>query len=82
MAGPNIKLWNNNNDGYWMLYKWGDIAEDYRRIEHLPPQIQRVAEAIEQRFGTLQAISSPRSAHFMPTEVAFSSHPIKTNASG
>ena len=29
----------------------GQIAEDYGRIEDMQPQIQRVAEAIEQRFG-------------------------------
>ena len=48
---PKINWGIKNNDGYWPLYKWGQIAEDYGRIEDMPPQIQHVAEAIEQRFG-------------------------------
>ena len=48
---PRINWGLKHSDGYWPLYKWGQIAEGYDRIEDMPPQIQRVAEAIEQRFG-------------------------------
>lgn len=48
---PKINWGIKNNHGYWPLYKWGQIADDYGRIEDMPPQIQRVAEAIERHFG-------------------------------
>ena len=32
------------------MYKWGQIQEDFGRIEDMPPQIQLVARAIEERF--------------------------------
>ena len=44
---PKIDWGIKNNDGYWPLYKGGQIAEDYGRIEDMSPQMQRVAEAID-----------------------------------
>ena len=48
---PSIFWGLKNSDGYWPLYKWGQIQEDFGRIDDMPPQMQLLARMIEERFG-------------------------------
>jgi alkylated DNA repair dioxygenase AlkB len=48
---PKVNWGIKNSDGYWPLYKWGQIKLDYGKIADMPSQIQAVASLIEDRFG-------------------------------
>ena len=48
---PKINWGIKNSDGYWPLYKWGQIKLDYGKIADMPSQIQAVANLVEKRFG-------------------------------
>ena len=47
---PKIIWGTRNAEGWFPLYKWGQIAQDFGRVTEMPPQVQVVAKMIEDKF--------------------------------